>query len=357
MGVIRIILALSVVIAHSSPIFGFTFTGGQIAVQTFYIISGFYMAFILNEKYIDKNNSYLLFISNRFLRLFPIYWTVLLLTFLLCILGYFLLNNGLILNGYFNHTINITSWGYFVFCNLFILGQDLALFLGLDETGSLFLTTNFRNTSPRIHHFLFVPQAWTIGIEIMFYLIAPFIVRRKAKFLFVILSASICIRLLIYNIGLNHDPWTYRFFLNELVFFIIGIYSYNLYKKIKYKEINKQSSSLIWILLVLITLFYQYLPNPYNIKKILYFFSVFFSVPFIFILFKNNLWDRWLGELSYPIYITHIFFIKIINTFFNLASTHIYSILVIVSSILFSILLINFISKPIEKFRHKRILS
>ena len=80
MGILRFILAITVVIAHSSSVFGCNFVGAQIAVQAFYIISGFYMALILNEKYVGVNGSYKLFISNRFLRLYPIYWTVLLLT-------------------------------------------------------------------------------------------------------------------------------------------------------------------------------------------------------------------------------------------------------------------------------------
>ena len=80
MGTIRLILATAVIIFHSSSIFGIQSVGGQIAVQAFYIISGFYMALILNEKYIGINNSYKLFISNRFLRIYPIYWIVFIIT-------------------------------------------------------------------------------------------------------------------------------------------------------------------------------------------------------------------------------------------------------------------------------------
>ncbi|MCF8321913.1 MAG: acyltransferase family protein [Flavobacterium sp.] len=82
MGFLRFILAISVVLAHSSSIYGFGLVGGKTAVQAFYIISGFYMTLILNEKYIGNNNSYKLFITNRFLRLYPIYWIILLLTVL-----------------------------------------------------------------------------------------------------------------------------------------------------------------------------------------------------------------------------------------------------------------------------------
>ena len=50
MGLLRFILAASVVLAHSGDFFGFKFTGGLIAVETFFIISGFYMALILDTK-------------------------------------------------------------------------------------------------------------------------------------------------------------------------------------------------------------------------------------------------------------------------------------------------------------------
>ena len=77
MGLIRTLLAISVVLAHSSPIFGIKLVGGQVAVQAFYMISGFYMTLVLNEKYVGANKAYKLFITNRLLRLWPVYWTVL----------------------------------------------------------------------------------------------------------------------------------------------------------------------------------------------------------------------------------------------------------------------------------------
>ena len=79
MGLLRLILALNVVIAHAGGnIFKVTSVGGLISVETFFMISGFYMSLILTSKYkgLDK---YGLFMSNRLLRLFPIYFTVLFL--------------------------------------------------------------------------------------------------------------------------------------------------------------------------------------------------------------------------------------------------------------------------------------
>ena len=57
MGILRFILALAVVFVHTGHIYGSDFygtrlMGGVVAVQAFYIISGFYMALILNTKYV-----------------------------------------------------------------------------------------------------------------------------------------------------------------------------------------------------------------------------------------------------------------------------------------------------------------
>lgn len=222
MGILRFILAISVVITHSSPVFGVSIVGGQMAVQSFYIISGFYMSLILNEKY--KKGSYKLFITNRFLRLYPIYWCVLILTVIWCVIMYYssntLAENSLsVFINYFQN-MDFTTVIFLIFINLFLFGQDIALFLGLNPTsGGLFFTENFRNSNPQVHSFIFVPQAWTVGLELMFYLIAPFLVRRKIVTILILTAFTLCLKMFFYNSGFNHDPWTYRFFPTELLFF------------------------------------------------------------------------------------------------------------------------------------------
>lgn len=77
MGLVRFLLATSVLIGHAFPLFGVKFVGGMTAVESFFIISGFYMAFVLHEKYDRIKHPYRAFLTNRFLRLFPMYWVVL----------------------------------------------------------------------------------------------------------------------------------------------------------------------------------------------------------------------------------------------------------------------------------------
>lgn len=77
MGSLRTLFAIAVVFAHC---YGFVFVGGRNAVQLFYITSGFLMSYVLVEKktYPKIKDFYI----NRYLRLYPIYFSVAILTLL-----------------------------------------------------------------------------------------------------------------------------------------------------------------------------------------------------------------------------------------------------------------------------------
>ena len=84
MGLLRLLLALAVVADHAGPPLGWTalrMTGGPLAVQMFYVVSGFYMALVLNEKYLGAG-AWWAFAKSRLIRLYPMYWFVALLTLL-----------------------------------------------------------------------------------------------------------------------------------------------------------------------------------------------------------------------------------------------------------------------------------
>src|SRR6476620_3579280 len=83
MGTIRLLLALAVLlIMHTTPLriggHDLKMIGAAGAVQGFYVISGFYMALVLNEKYARGARGYREFILQRLLRLLPTYWFALL---------------------------------------------------------------------------------------------------------------------------------------------------------------------------------------------------------------------------------------------------------------------------------------
>ncbi|WP_163271574.1 acyltransferase [Dysgonomonas sp. 511] len=359
MGTLRFILAISVVISHSGAIFGFGFVGGQLAVQAFYIISGFYMTMILKEKYIGTNGSYKLFITNRFLRLYPIYWVVLAMAVVMAASGYYLADKSYIWQRYVEYfdTMEIGTFLYLVFTNLVIFFQDAALFLGLDTTtGSLFFAKDFMQTDPQVYTFLFIPQAWTIGLELMFYLIAPFIVRRKMRYILILIACSLALRfVLMFGYELNYDPWTHRFFPTELVFFLLGAIAFHAYKKISTMDIKAFYLKAIWLVMLLFTLIFSFLPFEYYDKYFVYLSLFFVSVPFVFALSKRWKFDREIGELSYPIYISHMFLLVIIKAL-NLPQIEgMGGLYLVVATVVFSILLNELVAKKVEKIRQSRV--
>lgn len=358
MGILRFLLAISVIIAHSNSILGFRLVGGQIAVQGFYIISGFYMAFILKEKYIGVNQSYKLFITNRLLRLYPVYWVVILFIFTSAIISYLISNSFQIesLSFYWNYIsdMSFSSIFFLVFTNIFMIFQDMVMFLGLDiSSGNLYFTNNFRDSTPMLYKFLLIPQAWTIGIEITFYLIAPFLIKRKLWVILVLILASLLLRIILINNGLNHDPWTYRFFPTELVFFLLGIVAYNIFKKLDNVPIKRNYLVLLFSYILVFTLFYSFIPMPG--KMYFYLFSIFLSVPFIFNLSKKWKVDRYIGELSYPIYISHLFVYSAMIKFTPFTESN--SFMLVLFTVLFSIFLNQIVIKKIEIIRQRRIYA
>lgn len=358
MGVIRLILAISVVLAHAGSIFGISIVGGPIAVETFYIISGFYMSLILNEKYIGKNGSYRLFLSNRLLRLLPIYWFILLLTIIVS-LSFAYRSHGEFwskLQPYIDYRgkMSFISLFYLIFANLFLLGQDIVMFLGLNlNTGNLFFTSNFWNTTPRLYTFLLVPQAWTIGVEITFYLIAPFLVRRKPAIVLMLIGLSLTLRILLIKNGLSNDPWNYRFFPNELMFFLLGNLGYRIFKRIEKLEIDKGYLLFITGSIISFTFFFNNLSFLH--KTSLFFIAFFLSLPFVFKLSKSNKVDQIIGDLSYPVYLSHMFILIFIEKF-ELVVRHIgKGLTVVILTILFSWFINKIIAKPLERVRQRRL--
>lgn len=358
MGLIRFLLAIGVVFSHAGLAFGFTTLGGSVAVQSFYMISGFYIALILNEKYIGENKSYSLFISNRFLRIYPIYWVVLLLTVLSafvlswcdskqCFISYSVFQK-------YGANMSLGSWLMMIFSNVFIFFQDVIMFLKFDDAkSSLVILGAQQSANPKLHYFLFVAQAWSVAIELMFYIVAPLFARKKITTILMLITISISIRLMLcYYFNFNKDPWTTRFFPSELLFFLLGIVAYRIYVKIRIKEIPSGVMYSVFVSIVLFTIFYRYIPLP-NLS-LLYFTLFFVSLPIIFKLSKNWKKDRLIGELSYPIYISHIFVLTWVGKL-NMSSSSWRTIVVIVLSVIFAYLLNKFVGERVEQLRQKRL--
>ena len=221
MGAFRLLLALSVVLTHAGGFFGFQLAGGAFAVLIFFMVSGFLMQLVLTTRY-DPARDLKLFYGNRLLRIFPLYWTTLASALLLSAwlsfhgAGYFAVITA--------HLKSLTPGNVIalVFTQIGIVGSDILLFLEITPHGFGW-PTGQSNTPAML--MMVNPPAWSLAIELLFYALAPFLARRKARWTVGLFLAGAALRIvLIYThslTGLTAD----RFFPTAMPFFLAGMLS------------------------------------------------------------------------------------------------------------------------------------
>lgn len=361
-GLIRLLLAASVVIEHSAngqpP---FNFVNGIVAVQSFYMISGFYMALILTKKY----DRFFPFITNRLLRIYPIYYIVLFITIVLAVvLSLAGIEHGF--GGYYREYWNQPGFMALlpvILTNVTVFGQDVVMFLGVDfAKSSLYFTKNFRWSDPGLWNFLLIPQAWTLSIELIFYLCAPFLNKWKSREILALIVWSLTVRFLLIQLGYDGDPWTYRFFPNEIAFFGAGMLAYRIYQWLsthRPKLLNQHSHWISFAALLGVVNFSSF-PIQYALKRWGFYLFFWIALPWVFSFSQKNLFDRKIGELSYPVYISHILIIGILQLApFNglRANLFQFTAVVIGVSVTFSVFLNHSIQIPIDRFRQRRVVE
>jgi peptidoglycan/LPS O-acetylase OafA/YrhL len=152
-GAFRFFLALMVFVHHTTRFFV-----GTSAVYIFFCLSGYWIYTMYVERYSVTRKPYLTFAVSRMWRLLPVFWLVVSLTML------FLYRNGSLIS-YWNES----NPAHFILSNLFILGYD---------------------TQPGLP----LGPAWSLDIEVQFYLIAPliavFLSWRKVRPYWILLGAA-----------------------------------------------------------------------------------------------------------------------------------------------------------------------
>lgn len=355
MGFVRFLLACAVVLCHTSTITGYSPVSGNLAVQCFYIISGFYMAMVLTEKY-DQPGGMRQFYINRALKIYPVYWTVLILLFAWSIIVYHLQYPST-LDFYTKYSSPaIGTWFYLLLANIFIIGLDWTFLFGIDSRGLLYFTSDFNKTRPAVYNFGFNSIAWTIGVELLFYLMAPWLNKRKYYMLAILFMASLGLRLLLISRYTDRNPWNYMFFPTQLMFFIAGILSYQLYTCfIRDKAVRPLHYLAYGVLLFITLLYYQFFNESYTKQAVLFLSFVLLS-PFAFEVTKKSRTDRFLGNLSYPVYISQMLVIKFVaaKRFPKLIDTGFTALLI---TVLFALIINFMIAAPIEKYRQRRLAA
>ena len=377
MGVVRIVLALAVVLGHTADpsIFGFKLLTGTFAVEAFFILSGFYMALILDRTYRGPG-AYGAFMANRALRLFPIYWVVLVMTIpVVFIAGDWrdissprpsTLGNTWFV---FPQLLDFASLLLLIPSHLLLVGQEFVYFFAIDPNGMYNIREfaarqeAFKNSLP-LFAFLMVPQAWSLSLELMFYAIAPFLVRQRTRWVVALMLFSLTIRGWIYlQPTLSYTTFMYKFFPAELWTFTAGVLAFRLYQSMQARNLPAARIAPVAAALPLLALTYAYLPwMPVWVLLPL----VALLIPALFATMgaieAHPRWarlarvDRLLGDLSYPVYISHILVLQVLYTFapgLPRRLSHGFTPAVIVITLGASYALLRLVGDPVERIRSR----
>lgn len=348
MGIVRLVLALSVVLAHSSSIMGTTLFGGRTAVECFFVISGFYMAMVLSGKYSRANGgTWKTFMASRAARLLPVYLLVL---FASAGAAAIATMRGQVTDFATAYAaLSVPGQFAVVLSNLTLTGQDWLTFTAVGSGGFPLVVPDPLSAVNRGANLLLVPQAWSISIEIAFYLVAPLLLRLQTKWLVLVGVASLAVRVLLVAVGLDMDPWTYRFFLAELVFFVLGA--------LAFRVAGAGARQPRWLgpvllgSLAVIAVYFGALRNFLPAFELMFPFLFAVSVPYFFAWTKKNKHDRWIGEISYPLYLVHVLVGKVLSTLGGPVN----GLTLSVTSLVAAVVVLMAVATPLEKIRQRRL--
>lgn len=218
MGIFRLFLALAVLNVHytfwNDQYFPFAFP----AVCAFFIISGFYMSVVLHGKY---GHNFPVFYLNRALRIYPICLAVLLLT----VAGDFF---GLLVDV---PGINQVNNPFMPSMAMPLADRVMAVFNSITMfPGVLWHAVfGFPPVSSLITSLL-GGQLYTVGIEICFYAVAPFLLLQKGWRLAVVMAIATICHFVPFFLGVPDRPYQYEYFPAVIVFFMLGRISFSLYR-------------------------------------------------------------------------------------------------------------------------------
>jgi peptidoglycan/LPS O-acetylase OafA/YrhL len=299
MGAIRLFLALAVFESHLQQrilvpaglgidnrlVLGMN---GGFAVMFFFVVSGFLISFVLEQKY-NRPGGTAAFYRARALRIYPLWWCLYLLVPL---------------------TVGGGLWSfvtqrhvYDLIAGFFLYGSDLML---------SFWTYPKLYNAPLPHD---LAIGWSLATELTFYALAPFILRSKI-WPVVILSASVLSRIVLnaaFPIGNDATVWTawcYVFFPATVMFFMLGHLTRQLHKKLKLPSWSA------WLAIALgVAALLRQDGNPVFDNKYFYLAIGLFAValPAIFDATKDNRICNFLGDLTYPLYLSGNVFLTLLH--------------------------------------------
>lgn len=283
-GSYRCILALFVVVGH---LLGMRHSAGA-AVFSFYILSGFLMTHIMQERYQYSAKSFFSFCYHRILRLYPMYW----IAFAIALLGIVYLGAELTtsVNKKMYMPEGVSQWLW----NLFIVSPSWHPI----------------DVEPRL-----VSPAWALTVEIFYYIIIALGISKSKKLTWVWVSVSLMYYVATFFLGFGFG-WRSKALLCASLPFSVGAILF--YYKDSFQKLRGDR---VWAKVLVIVIYSLISTASYIILDLtspssadaLLAFSFIPSTLALLVLYprlekansKLTKFDNMLGSLSYPFYVLH----------------------------------------------------
>lgn len=317
---------------------------GKVSVNLFFVLSGFLITYLLlKEKNYNKEINIKKFYWRRMLRIWPLYYLILFISFLIIpFLATFSFFGGSA--GLENLTFNYSQFGLkTLLLYLFFLPQFAPIVLGAS-------------------------QSWSIGVEEQFYLVIPLVLTFfKPKYFLVFLVSLIAlyfaITIVAYEIYGIKTLIGKIFDYLKIQYMTIGsiggfLYFYN-HKKIA--DFTKSKwQYVILVLFICYLMSFEILDVKLQdfILSILFLILIYFSINDSNLAVFRNKYFSYLGKISYGIYMFHSFVIFLIlpfaNKVFKFESDLFLYVMCYTFTILFSVLSYEFFELRFIKLKNKK---
>ena len=247
---------------------------GHIAVMAFFVLSGYVITWVLNNKYPATSTGARAFLVGRFIRIYPLYWAIITV---IAIVFYFTTAPGVE-----RPQLEIER----------IIGDFLLIPYGI--IGFFWFFNRFA------YGMIDVP-AWTLPYDMVFYLIAPWVVMRKGILLLIIVLELIYVAA-VSQLGPQHfDGWHEAYFTTghaTLLAFCVGALAYY------YRNIEIPQTAIFAATLGL--LYFAFVPYGLTSLYLNHVLVILVSVVLVVALKKRSPLDNLFSELTYSTYLLHL---------------------------------------------------